>query len=173
MQVRNVSHTLQQMRVLPLLSKHFHVSQAALPGPTSVIAPGMHASLSIKFTPDSLHNFTESLTLLTPLGKISVPLRAVRDAPTLDLPKELDLGPEYVGGNTVTKTVTVTANKGSGAFRIMAAVDWAEGAVHPSSSGAIELPNGFSIEPTEFSLSAGCQQLLKFSFRPTSCGAFF
>lgn len=173
LQVRNVSHTLQQVRVVPLLSKTFHVSQASLPGPDSIIAPGMHASLRVIFTPDSLGNFTDTLKISTPLSSISVPLNAIRATPTLDLPPELDLGPEYVGGDAATRTVHVTAIKGSGTFRIMAAVDWAEGAVYASAESSAQLPNGFSVQPAEFALSAGCKQQLTFSFLPTACGTPF
>jgi hypothetical protein len=167
-----VSHTLQQMRVVPLLSKHFHVSQAALPGPESIIAPGMHASIRVKFTPDSLGDFCDTLKISTPLGNISVPLKAARAAPTLDLPPEVDLGLEYVGGNTATKTMIVSARSGAGTFKLMAAVDWVGGTmVHVPAEGVVELPNGFSVQPAEFALSMGCKQRLTFSFRPTSCGA--
>ena len=173
MQVRNVSHTLQQMRVVPLLSKAFHVSQAAMPGPDSIIAPGMHASLRVSFTPDSLGNFTDTLKISTPLGNISVPLKAVRAAPTLDLPPELDLGPEYVGGNPATKTVHVTAKNGSGTFRIISAVDWIQGAVQAPAGPTVQLPNGFSVEPAEFALKVGGKQRLTFSFLPTASGTLF
>jgi hypothetical protein len=138
------------MRVVPLLSKHFHVSQPSLPGPDSTIAPGIHAKLLVKFTPDSLGNCTETLQISTPLGKICVPLVAVRAAPSLDLQPELDLGTAYVG-NTATKNVIVTARNGSGTFRTMAAVDWVEGVtVNRAPAGSVvELPNGFSVQPAE------------------------
>lgn len=161
------------MRVVPLLSKIFHVSQASLPGPDSIIAPGMHASLRVRFTPGSLGNFIDTLKISTPLGNICVLLKAVRAAPALDLQAELDLGPEYVGGNTATKTVNVTAKNGSGTFRIMAAVDWVEGIVCAPSEGVVELPNGFSVQPAEFALRVGCIQQLTFSFSPTACGTLF
>jgi hypothetical protein len=172
LQVRNVSHTLQQMRVVPLCSKHFHVSQPSFPGPESTIAPGMHAKLFVKFTPDSLSNFTETLNILTKVGKICVPLKAVSVAPQLDLQPEIDLGPEYVGGNTATKNVIVTARSGSGTFRIIAAIDWVEGATvtRAPAGSVVELPNGFSVHPAEFALGVGHKRQLTFSFRPTSCG---
>ena len=170
LQIRNVCATLQRVRVLPSASQYFHVSRLTFPAPEGVIAPGVHAEVRIKFTPDSLANFSDQFMVVTEKGTISVPLNAHRTAPVLDMDGNVNLGDVYVG-NSVKRQVVVRAQHGGGMFKVVPSRAWASEGLDVCSGDEVQLPGNFAISPTEFSLSPGGAVTLDFSFSPAAQGA--
>lgn len=171
LQIRNVTTTLQRVRILPASSQYFHVSRLALPTSEGVIAPGVHAEAKVKFTPDSLANFTDVMQVVTKQGTIAVPLIARRVMPVLEMESHISLGPVHVG-NMICRQVTVRAQQGEGAFRIISSREFHScGGVLPTQHvDRVELPGGFTISPAEFSLATGDTVTIHFSFSPVSRG---
>lgn len=168
-QIRNVCATLQRVRILPAASQYFHVSCLRFPTPEGVIAPGVHAEVRIKFTPDSLANFSDQFMVVTEKGKIAVPLNANRTAPVLDMDSNVDLGAVYVG-NTIKRQVVVRAQRGGGMFKVVPSRAWASEGLNVHSGDEVQLPGNFAISPAEFSLSPGGAVTLELSFSPAAQG---
>lgn len=169
MQIRNVCATLQRVRVLPATSPFFHVSRLAFPAAEGVIAPGVHAEVRVKFTPDSLASFSDQMTVVTEQGTFAVRLSASRTPPVLDMDSQVSLGNVFVGSR-VERRVVVRAQQGGGAFRLVPAAAWANNQFTCDASSDIDLPGGFRISPAEFTLAAGGSVDLDFSFQPASQG---
>lgn len=169
LQIRNVSATLQRVRVLPASTQYFHVSRLAFPAAEGVIAPGVHGEVRIKFTPDSLADFSDELTVITEKGAIAVPLIAHRDPPMLEMESCVSFGAVYVG-NSVTREVVVRAHSGGGAFRVVSSRAWTDQALDVHETDHISLPGGLTISPAIFSLAAGNTVIMNFTFAPIAQG---
>ena len=57
LELKNISAVSRQLRLIPLKSDHFKVTPLACPTADGVIAPGLCASYTVSFTPESLSNY--------------------------------------------------------------------------------------------------------------------
>lgn len=69
-----------------------------------LVAPGMHVSIQVTFTPASLADLGSSMLLETEQGMLEVRLLAKRPPAKLNLPKELIVGPTLTGNTEVRNT---------------------------------------------------------------------
>ncbi len=63
LELKNISAVSRQLRLVPLKSAYFKVAPSACPTANGVVAPGLCASYTISFTPDSLENYQTDLTV--------------------------------------------------------------------------------------------------------------
>ena len=92
-------------RLLPAASPYFSFSSlayAASPEP-GLVAPGMHVTLTVTFTPTSLHDLDDVMVLETEQGSLKVPLLARRDPPLLSLQERIAVVPTLVGNQQVSQ----------------------------------------------------------------------
>ncbi len=61
LELTNISAVSRQLRLVPLKSAFFKLTPSACPTADGVVAPGLHASYTISFTPDSLANYQTDL----------------------------------------------------------------------------------------------------------------
>lgn len=155
--------------MLPAFSPFFHVSRLTFPAAEGVIAPGVHAEVRIRFTPDSLANFSDKMTVMTEHGEIAVPLTANRIPPVLDMDTKVNLGSVYVGG-TIDRQIAVRAHQGGGTFKLVPSGAWARQEFDLEAVGGVILPGGFRISPAQFTLTEGRPFSLDFSFTPSVQG---
>lgn len=59
----------------------------------------MAVEVTLRFTPDSLADYDDSLTIVTQLGRLVTPLRGRRHPPALSLPGVIEMG-DVLLGNT-------------------------------------------------------------------------
>ncbi len=80
----NTSDISQQIRLIPPKTQYFSLSLGSYPKPDSIIAPGMSAFYNIKFAPDSLCAFEDSIYIECSDGiNFEVPIIAKRSPPVL------------------------------------------------------------------------------------------
>ena len=99
LQLRNVSTLLRSLRCIPPRTVHFSMSPLSYPATSlaGLLAPGMSATTVISFRPDSLRDFTDSISIETENGNFIVPIQATRCAPVLSIPSALRIGTCLVG----------------------------------------------------------------------------
>ena len=76
--IRNKSALSRRLRVLPPPSRHFSVTEMRWPSQHGMLAPGMSCSCSVRFKPDSLADYEDSLTVLSEVMKFELDLAARR-----------------------------------------------------------------------------------------------
>jgi hypothetical protein len=161
---------MRRLRVLPPRSHFFHAGLCSFPSSDGLVAPGMHAVVPLRFTPDSFGDVHDVLTVDTELSRFEVPLCAVRMAPRLSLPVCWDVGPVYLGA-AVQRQVAVRGLAGAGVFQIVPVEAWPEevGAVV---AGGQEVCVGgcFVMSPARFELELGQEVWLMLRFAPTEAG---
>lgn len=92
-------------RVLPPSSPFFALSDVSYPPSCEpgLLAPGMHAELTVSFTPHSLADYDDGFLLETEHGVEVVPLCARRPPPVLSLPQHIDVGNAILGNMQVRR----------------------------------------------------------------------
>ncbi|ETO27812.1 hypothetical protein RFI_09319 [Reticulomyxa filosa] len=134
----NTTHTCQRFNVVPPKTQHFSVNVLKLcslqnikrtknqffflktkyPGACGVIAPGLHATIVVTFTPDKLRKFQDVLTICTGSGNLTIPLNGIHPEPQLTLSTLIELPPCLV--NDYQTLQVQCKNEGSFArFRIV------------------------------------------------------
>jgi hypothetical protein len=117
---RNISSLSRSLRVVPPASAHFTMDALRYPANSraGLVAPGMSVSTVLRFLPDSLGNFSDSIVVETESGSVSVLVTAEREPPCLSLPSVLDVGACLVGD--AIRTVFRCYNSGgAGSFRLV------------------------------------------------------
>ena len=79
--IRNKSALSRRLRVLPPASRHFSVTEMRWPSQHGMLAPGMSCSCSVRFKPDSLADYEDSLTVLSEVMKFELDLRRSATSP--------------------------------------------------------------------------------------------
>ncbi len=170
--LRNASALTRSLRVLPAASRYFVIERVVFPTPgLSTVAPGMAASIVVRFTPDALSDFADALTVVTEQGSTEVPVRARRAPPELDLPPVLELGC-CLPGDGITR-VYVVRNRGATArLKLFAGSEWPP--ADPARPPPAELDCGaFAVSPTDLTIAGGGAQLpITVRFMPPSNGAY-
>uniref|UniRef100_A0A061QYE1 Deleted in lung and esophageal cancer protein 1 n=1 Tax=Tetraselmis sp. GSL018 TaxID=582737 RepID=A0A061QYE1_9CHLO len=165
--LRNMSNVLRRVRLLPPKSPFFHVSLVRYPKEHGYLAPGMHALATVVFTPDSLADFEDFLTIDTELkgGKSSfkVPLTGTRRSPELTLPQTISLGEVMVGNEQVSE-VGFENLGGDGCLKLVSESDWP----HRLASAPADIMEAgvFRIWPAQFHVASGQRAAIYVSFWP-------
>lgn len=172
-QIRNVSGTMRRLRLIPPASQYWHVSQVAFPTPGGLVAPGLAASVTVRFTPDSDADVRDAFTVDTELSRFSVPLLAVRAPPVIGLAARIDVGSVYQG-NQLTHEVDIAGIEGSGTYQLFDSYAWqavCEGGQAPATADAsVAVGSAFVLRPARFSLQQGGTARLQVQFDAASQG---
>jgi len=60
--LRNKSNISRRLRILPPASSYFSISELRFPHVDGLLAPGMACHCTVRFSPDSLADYEDSLT---------------------------------------------------------------------------------------------------------------
>jgi len=191
--LRNVSGVLRRVRVLPPQTQYFTVEAVEYPRGGEhrggEIAPGLHCAVLVRFAPDSLADYDDSLEVSTDVGPLTVPLRGRRHPPSLTLVREINCGAAAVGRWRAMR-LRVANRGGAGAFRLLgpgaggsrpasARQSTLGGRAAPGEPAPVpDLLQGldclrvgeFLVWPTQLALGAGEETDLFFAFRPARPG---
>jgi hypothetical protein len=164
----NVSKTLRRVRVLPPASPHFSVSQMQYLSEDGLIASGLYAQCYVRFRPDTLADFSDTLWVVTEGGLIGVPLIARREPPNLTLPDTVDVGNCFVNDR---RTVSISCRNqgGEGRFIIVPDTEWPDAPDDVHTRPEVLIPP-FRIRPASFSLGSGEVTDLEVDFCPGEPG---
>lgn len=84
LELKNVSSTSRQLRIIPPATKYFSVGLGRFPGEHGVVAPGLSCHYPIKFAPDSLGDFDDVLKVKTQVDPpLIIAIQARRPPPVL------------------------------------------------------------------------------------------
>eukprot|EP01137_Pigoraptor_chileana_P033791 Opistho-2@25245 len=169
--LRNVDSVGRRVRVLPPASTHFAVLPGRYPATSEgSVAPGMCAHYIVRFLPDSLDDFSDTLHIDVEDGtSFDIALVARREPPVLSLPEVFDLGPCLVG-DTVTFTFECTNTGGEGRFSLFTAEQWDSSAVVELADGWDGMAGSFLVTPCVFALQKSESMALSAQFAPSEQG---
>ncbi|KAL5499826.1 hypothetical protein EMCRGX_G011289 [Ephydatia muelleri] len=164
--LRNVSTTSQQLRIVPPHTSYFSICIDHFPNAEGFIAPGMHCSYKVRFTPESLADYDDHIKVVMHTGaSMSVPLKGMRPAPILSLPCILDCGFCFTGS---VKTISIECSNNGGVGHFHFHVPKTE---HAADNESLSLQIGaFIITPLMFHLSPGDATQIQLSFSPVHEG---
>ena len=169
-----MSGTTRRLRLIPPASQYWQVSQVAFPASGGLVAPGMAAAVTVRFTPDSDADVRDAFTVDTELARFAVPLLAVREPPVIGLAACIDVGSVY-RGNTVTHKVDVAGVEGSGAYQIFDADAWRAACKGVDTAGreaeSVSVGGAFVLRPARFALQEGGTVQLQVEFDAALSGA--
>jgi len=167
--LRNSSSISRTLRILPPSSQHFHIGNVQYPGKdVSMLAPGMSMKVTVRFTPDSLGQYEDRITVLSENGECYVHLFARRDPPTLDLVDPVDIQACLLGSFRVQEVI-VKNTGGHGRFRILDEQDYPQ----PRHAQWLQKKlrvGPFQIWPTQLNLQAQEQAVLFVRYTPQELG---
>lgn len=153
---RNLSSISRRIRVLPPASRYFSITSTKFPTADGLLAPGMPCAVTVRFAPDSLADYEDSLTVVTELDRFTVTLAGRRPPPSLTLRPALDCGYVIVGNHSLSKFSFQNLG-GSGRFRIVSDRDWPEALTPLDDDGAVTL-GAFQLFPAEFEMEPDAEQ---------------
>ncbi|XP_033106181.1 deleted in lung and esophageal cancer protein 1-like [Anneissia japonica] len=169
--LKNVSASSRQLRVIPPKTEYFSVGLGQFPGDYGIIAPGMSCQYKIRFIPDALIDFDDELQIQTQSSQpLIVKLQGRRKPPQLSLSSVIDCGYCLVGGIHVAQFI-VKNTGGSGRFCIMPRDAWPATNLKSLNADRVKL-EPFDVQPAMFELPAGYSTLLQVVFTPPSVETF-
>jgi len=121
--IRNKTNISRRLRLLPPPSSYFSVTELVFPHQHGMLAPGLKCNFTVRFSPDSLADYEDALTVLAESFKFTVELAARRHPPCLTLDATIDVGHVLVG-NDVEVRLPFKNVGGAGRFRLVAEEDW-------------------------------------------------
>jgi len=128
MEMRNTTDVGRRLRILPCSNPMFSVTPLQYEAekrrpvdvdPSAIVAPGLSASVVVRFAPTTLNDQTEQLVLSTEFGDYAIPVQARRVQPLLDFEQPVNCGC-ILAGNSTTKLLRITNRGGEGSFRLVA-----------------------------------------------------
>ncbi|XP_031565846.1 deleted in lung and esophageal cancer protein 1-like [Actinia tenebrosa] len=172
-ELKNVTSSSRQIRIVPPSTKYFSIGLGRFPGESGVVAPGMSCVYPIRFSPDFLADYDDTIKVKTQIDPpMVISLQGRRPPPQLSLSSVLDCGHTLVGGK---KTVhfTCTNQGGEGQFFLMSKSDW------PTTYSKWSLDNPgfldiapFEVKPAMFELKSGETIDLEVTFCPSAAKFF-
>jgi len=101
LKLTNRKQILTSFKYIPPLTEHFSVKQIIYPKKdASLIAPGMHAKIEVLFNAASMDSFEDEISIITEFFAFKVPLRAIREKPSLSLENPMNCGKCLLGDQT-------------------------------------------------------------------------
>jgi hypothetical protein len=167
---RNVSRVSRTLRVLAPRTSQFKLGPLQYPANSKAgyVAPGMTVSAHVLFAPDSLFDFSDSLTVDTEGGSFLVPIIARRESPALSLPERIDIGSCLVG-DALRTCVRIFNSGGPGKFQLMSREEFDQGLLASASGDFLRL-KPFSFYPLEASIDRNEYVDVTVEFVPTKLG---
>ncbi|CAB4001497.1 Hypothetical predicted protein, partial [Paramuricea clavata] len=169
LELKNVSSSSRQIRVLPPATKFFSIGLGQYPGEQGIVAPGMSCQFAVKFAPDSLTDYVDKIQIRTQLDDtLDIALLGKRKPPQLTIPTILDCGYCLVGGNKTVSFKCLNVG-GPGRFCILHESEWPTTTWKwsLSSPGFLTL-EPFCMQPAMFQLLEGEEIELQLTFQPLS-----
>lgn len=166
----NTSNTLRRIRVLPPAGDHFSVSLTQYLSEDGLIAPGLFALVSVRFRPDTLADFHDTLWVVTEGGIIGVPLIARREPPNLTIPDTIDVGNTFVNDRRCVSVVCRNQG-GEGRFLLVADSEWPDAPDDVHTRSSVRISPAFTVSPGSFALNTGEVCEVKVDFDPRNAGA--
>ncbi|XP_019745531.1 deleted in lung and esophageal cancer protein 1 isoform X2 [Hippocampus comes] len=169
LELKNVSFSSRDIRVLPPSSSHFTIGLGRFPGKGGVVAPGMSCKFTVRFAPDSLADYEDRVVVESEGEHILVvPIEARRPPPVLTLPGVLDCGYCLIGGLRCVQFHCQNVGLSAGTFCVVPKDRWP--ATDPRSvatSCYCEQPP-FAVSPSFFALQPGESTVVEALFFPAT-----
>ncbi|CAI8007765.1 Deleted in lung and esophageal cancer protein 1 [Geodia barretti] len=160
------------MRLVPLNSPYFTITRGVSNHPEGLIAPGMHVTCTVTFTPPSLCNYQEEIKVQSDSGYcLTIPVLAVRPAPCLSLPEVIECGSCLAGGR-MDVDLEVKNSGGEGRFSVRATTHHQHHQQSPTQSEGVLILGPFTVSPTEFHLPPLHSTTLQVTFSPAAEGQY-
>ena len=170
LRLQNSSGILRRLRVLPPASEHFSVSLVKYLGEDGLVAPGMYCMVSVRFLPDTLADYEDTLYVVTEQGMMAIPLLARRLPPNLTIPHTIDVGNCYV--NDLRSIIVPCKNQGGrGRFLLVPDYEWPEPPDDVHQRDHVYM-SPFKIQPAHWALEMGDSIDVKVDFAPGAEGRF-
>jgi hypothetical protein len=119
-----VSQVSRRLRVLPPATAHFSLTSVEFPGGgDGMVAPGMSCKCTVRFAPDSLADYNDSISAITETGKFMLPVEAHRLPPSLTIPQTLT-GKSCLLGSSSTNIYQCANYGGAARFRLLPDNEW-------------------------------------------------
>jgi len=179
LKLTNRKQILTSFKYIPPSTENFSVKKIIYPKKdTSLIAPGMHAKIEILFNATSLDSFEDEISIITEFFAFKVPLRAIREKPSLSLENPMNCGKCLIGDQT--SMVFRCRNNGGDAHFKFVVDESLEYNKSPNNSvyngtnytvdNEVLVTGPFSIFPQEFYLYKGMSVEIYVNFSPQSEG---
>ena len=170
LRLQNATGILRRVRVLPPASEHFSVSLVKYLGEDGLVAPGLYCMVHIRFLPDTLADYEDTLHVVTEEGLMAIPLLARRLPPNLTIPHTIDVGNCYV--NDLRSVIIPCKNQGGrGRFLLIPDYEWPEPPEDVHERGHVNI-SPFKIQPARWELEMGDSIDVKVDFAPGFEGRF-
>uniref|UniRef100_A0A3Q2XGJ9 DLEC1 cilia and flagella associated protein n=1 Tax=Hippocampus comes TaxID=109280 RepID=A0A3Q2XGJ9_HIPCM len=164
LELKNVSFSSRDIRVLPPSSSHFTIGLGRFPGKGGVVAPGMSCKFTVRFAPDSLADYEDRVVVESEGEHILVvPIEARRPPPVLTLPGVLDCGYCLIGGLRCVQFHCQNVGLSAGTFCVVPKDRWPSVAT----SCYCEQPP-FAVSPSFFALQPGESTVVEALFFPAT-----
>ena len=164
--IRNATAISRRVKLLRPRTRFFSVDHFKWPGDESgTLAPGMALRLVVRFVPEALTLYNDTLTIVCESGTHAVALRAACEPPLLEaLPDIIDIGPCFLG--TISRTTIDFLNAGGPShFRFLPTQD-DDDMEHPEELQVVD----YKISPAVFDLAKGDTAQCEVIFEPSEAG---
>ncbi|EKX39969.1 hypothetical protein GUITHDRAFT_143127 [Guillardia theta CCMP2712] len=170
LKLQNVTGILRRIRIMPPASEHFSVSLVKYLGEDGLVAPGMYCMVHIRFNPDTLADYEDTLHVVTEKGLIAIPLLARRLPPNLTLPDVIDIGNCFV--DDMKRVVIPCRNQGGkGQFILVPDSEWPQPPDDVKNREVVSMPP-FRFSPSSWELNGGEELDITVEFCPARNGKF-
>eukprot|EP01028_Stygiella_incarcerata_P000572 TRINITY_DN1081_c0_g1_i6.p1 TRINITY_DN1081_c0_g1~~TRINITY_DN1081_c0_g1_i6.p1 ORF type:complete len:1667 (-),score=435.26 TRINITY_DN1081_c0_g1_i6:5337-10337(-) len=168
--INEASHSVR-IRVLPPQTSVFSISLGRFPSAMGQLAPGMRCSYTLRFLPDSIRNYEDTVIVEADSGQTcEIRLSAQNDPPRLEIPDVIDCSPTLVD-DTSTSIVRISNIGAPGDFWIIGTDEVGhekEFFETISTRSSVSLPGGvFSVTPASFHLEKNQEMDITIEFSPT------
>jgi hypothetical protein len=101
LKLTNRKQILTSFKYIPPSTQNFSLRKIIYPKKdSSLIAPGMNAKIEILFNATSLDSFEDEISIITEFFAFKVPLKAIREKPSLSLENPMNCGKCLIGDQT-------------------------------------------------------------------------
>uniref|UniRef100_H3D5C9 Deleted in lung and esophageal cancer protein 1 Ig-like domain-containing protein n=1 Tax=Tetraodon nigroviridis TaxID=99883 RepID=H3D5C9_TETNG len=169
LELKNVTSVSQHARVIPPSTSFFSVGFGRFPGDGGMVAPGMSCKYTIRFAPDSLGDYEDSVTVEMPMENLLVvPILAKRPPPVLTIPKVLDCGYCLIGGVKFVEFQCKNVSVSAGSFCIIPKKQWPVSNLRTVARAHYSEQAPFAVGPSLFHLQSGESVVIEVVFFPTA-----
>ncbi|KAK2147788.1 hypothetical protein LSH36_535g01010 [Paralvinella palmiformis] len=172
LELKNISSVLRPVRVIPPKTQYFSISLGQFPGEQGLVAPGMSCRYMIRFSPDSLVDFDDSVTIQTQSStSLVVKLQGRRPPPKLTIPSTINVGQCLIGGIKVGQ-FHLKNEGGPGKFCMMSKLAWPSNNLKSATALGTVIIVPFEVRPPFFELDRGQSIVLEVLFAPMEVKAY-
>ncbi|KFQ40314.1 Deleted in lung and esophageal cancer protein 1, partial [Mesitornis unicolor] len=168
-ELQNITSTGHHVRVIPPSTSAFTVGPGKFPGKGGMVAPGMTCQYTVRFIPEYLGDYEDSMVVETQASvPLLIPIQAKRQPPVLTLPCLVDCGFCLVGGIKVMMILCRNEGSHRGKFCITPKKDWPLSDFEAVATVGFVIQDPFGIRPAVFELAPGESTTVEVVFFPSS-----